>query len=107
MPPAVSSIRYSEFRQAARRFRTSDFLQALAQHTTQLDPLVHRRDKRDVGRWPWVASAMARESLHYSNEYRHGGTPTEANFARLYNLFDAADDSSHSPLNRRAPAGAL
>jgi len=92
-----TSPRYTDFRQAVRRFRPSRFLPALAQHTAQLDPLIRPRDGHTQGRWPWGASAMARESVIYSNEYRHGGTPTEADFARLYNLFNNSADVAEDP----------
>jgi len=75
-----------------RRFPPSRFLPALAAHTAQLDPLIRGYGRPNDGRWPWAASAMARESVLYSNEYRHGGTPTESDFARLYNHFNASYD---------------
>jgi hypothetical protein len=40
---------------------------------------------------------MARESVLYSNEHRHGGTPSESDFNRLYNLFNESDDSKGEP----------
>lgn len=84
--------RYIDFRQAVRRFPPSRFLPALAAHTAQLDPLIRGYDWPNDGRWPWAASAMARESVLYSNNFRHGGVPTEADFGRLYNLFNVSHD---------------
>lgn len=40
---------------------------------------------------------MARESVLYSNEYRHGGTPTERDFDRLYNCFNNAYEPEDDP----------
>lgn len=97
MPPEEPSIHYTDFRQAVRRFTPSAFLPALAKHTAQLDPLIRPRDKRNASRWPWAASAMARESVLYSNEHRHGGTPSESDFNHLYNLFYEPDDSKAEP----------
>lgn len=94
MPLERPSPRYSDFRQAVRRFPPSTFLPALAEHTARLDPLIRGREE---GSWPWAASAMARESALYSNEHRHGGTPTEKDFARLYNCFNNADDPEDDP----------
>lgn len=102
MPLERPSPRYSDFRQAVRRFPPSRFLPALAAHTAQLDPLIRGRDHPNDGRWPWAASAMARESVLHSNEWRNGGTPTESDFARLYtcfnDLFDLEDDPSVSDI---------
>lgn len=97
MPPEEPSIHYTDFRQAVRRFPPSAFLPALAQHTAQLDTLIRPRDNKNASRWPWAASAMARESVLYSNEHRHGGTPSESDFNRLYNLFNESDDSKDEP----------
>ncbi|MET3769445.1 hypothetical protein ABIB15_002147 [Marisediminicola sp. UYEF4] len=97
MPFERSSPRYSEFRQAVRRFPPSRFLPALAAHTSQLDPLIVGRGRLNDGRWPWAASAMARESVLHSNEWRHGGTPTESDFARLYNCFNDAYEPEDDP----------
>lgn len=97
MPPEELSIRYTDFRQAVRRFTPSAFLPALAHHTAQLDTLNRPRDKKNASRWPWAASAMARESVLYSNEHRHGGTPSESDFNRLYKLFNESDDSKDEP----------
>lgn len=73
------------------------FLPALAAHTARLDPLVTGRGYRNDGRWPWAAAAMARESVLFSNEFRHGGIPTENDFAKLYNLFNATYDLEDDP----------
>lgn len=97
MPLKRPSPRYSDFRQAVRRFPPSRFLPALAAHTALLDPLVRGREFRNNGRWPWAASAMARESVLYSNENRHGGTPTENDFAKLYNYFNNAYEPHEDP----------
>ena len=40
---------------------------------------------------------MARESVLFSNEYRHGGIPTEYDFAKLYNYFNNAYESEDDP----------
>lgn len=40
---------------------------------------------------------MARESVLYSNEYRHGGTPTESDFTRLYNCFNHSYEPENDP----------
>lgn len=40
---------------------------------------------------------MARESVLYSNEHRHGGTPTEHDFATLYNCFNDAHEPEDDP----------
>lgn len=40
---------------------------------------------------------MARESVLYSNEHRHGGTPSESDFARLYNCFNDTFDPEDDP----------
>ena len=97
MPLERSSPRYSDFSQAVRRYPPSLFLPALAAHTAELDPLIRGRDNSQGGRWPWAASAMARESVLHSNEWRHGGTPTEADFARLYNQFNNSFDPQDDP----------
>lgn len=97
MPLERPSPRYSDFRQAVRRFPPSRFLPALAAHTAQLDPLIRGRDRPNDGRWPWAASAMARESVLHSNEWRNGGTPTESDFARLYNCFNDSFDPEKDP----------
>lgn len=97
MPFERPSPRYDEFRQAVRRFPPSRFLPALAAHTAALDPLIRGREFRNDGRWPWAASAMARESVLYSNEHRHGGTPTERDFAKLYNCFNDAYEPEDDP----------
>lgn len=97
VPLERPSRRYSDFRQAVRRFPPSRFLPALAAHTAQLDPLMRGRDRPNNGRWPWIASAMARESVLHSNEWRKGGTPTESDFARLYNCFNNSFDPEDDP----------
>lgn len=40
---------------------------------------------------------MARESVLYSNDHRHGGAPTEHDFARLYNCFNDAYEPEDDP----------
>ncbi|WP_334147598.1 hypothetical protein [Microbacterium sp.] len=40
---------------------------------------------------------MARESVLYSNEHRHGGTPTEHDFTTLYNCFNYAYEPEDDP----------
>ncbi|GAA4384749.1 hypothetical protein GCM10023152_35280 [Agromyces bauzanensis] len=40
---------------------------------------------------------MARESVLYSNEHRHGGSPSDSDFNRLYNLFNDSDDTIGEP----------
>lgn len=40
---------------------------------------------------------MARESVLYSNEFRHGGSPTEQDFAKLYNCFNDAYEPEDEP----------
>lgn len=59
----------------------------MAAHTARLDPLIRGREFNNDGRWPWAASAMARESVLYFNDHRHGGAPIEHEFAGLYNCF--------------------
>jgi len=88
---------YSQFRQSVRRFRPSLFLPALAAHTAGLDPMLNNGKPRHDGRWPWAASAIARDSVLYSNEFRHGGAPSEADFTYLYNLFNASADLEENP----------
>lgn len=40
---------------------------------------------------------MARESILYSNEYRHGGSPSERDFDKLYNSFNDCHEPEEDP----------
>lgn len=40
---------------------------------------------------------MARESVLYSNEHRHGGVPSERDFSRLYNWFNDCYEHEDAP----------
>jgi len=83
---------YSNFRQMVRRFRPSMLIPALAAHSAERYSISSVDKDYTKGGSPWAVSAMARESLIYSNEFRSNEAPTRRDIDRLYNAFNETSD---------------
>lgn len=93
------SLKYLEFRQVVRRYRPSDLIPALAQHSAAAAMVqANRRDQEGVRRdTPWAVSGIARESVLYGNDHRNGdvGPATVRELIRSFNeTFDELTDLS-------------
>jgi hypothetical protein len=88
-PNRESSIRYTDFIQAVRRYRPSDLLPAVAQ-------VAIAYAESDVQQWrsvpPHALAAIARESLLNSNEHRANHAVSAQDVLRLVGLFNNTYD---------------
>ena len=91
----MGGIRYSEFVQAVRRYRPSDLIPAIAQHSAER-PLEQTFTDEWRARPPWALAAMARESILYGTESR-SARATSATLDELFNLFSRLSDPHEEP----------
>lgn len=80
--------KYSDFRQAVRRYAPSELIPFLSAHAAKnLDPFSGETPERwRRGFAPWFYSAVARESIVYGNEYRFRSV-SDKDIIELRNLF--------------------
>lgn len=81
-----------DFRQRVRRYRPSDLLPALASHSADRAVRNVREPERErYSDVPWAVAAIARDSIQFGNEHRHGKVSADT-VARLISAFNQSFD---------------
>lgn len=87
-------VRYAEFREELRRYRTTDLIPFLAYHAAAVQPIAMEWDARWAkGYPPWFFAGAARDSLLYGNR-EDTEALTHPSYATLRNLFTESHDVS-------------
>jgi len=83
-------VRWVNFKQQIRAYRPSALLRLIAAESAQhFDGLPLKLNP--AGLQPWALAAIARESLAYGSEYRHGRIGADT-LARLHALYEDLED---------------